>query len=395
MNISKTCFAFSVFAPYCLLFAVGAPGAQHDAAAAKQRNDVSQGLTLKLSRKVEFSTDSGTWMSVDISPDGTTILFDLVGHIYKLPAQGGEATQITSGLSFDSQPRFSPDGKQIVYISDRSGANNIWVANADGSGARALTDDENTGFVSPAWTPDGGFILVSRKKPEFYDSAYELWMYDKNGGSGVQVTKSKASNDSPPDAWRNALGGVASPDGHYFYYATKSGYFADDIRFPLWQITRRDRRTGEEDVITSNQGSAVRPVLSRDGTEMIYGTRRDGKTALRLRNLDTGRDQWLKYPVQRDDQESYFSSRDLLPGYTFTPDGKGLIATWDGKIHRVDFASGDDTVIPFHAAVFRELGPKLDFPSRVEEGTVKARIIQGAVESPDGSRLAFSALTHL
>jgi dipeptidyl aminopeptidase/acylaminoacyl peptidase len=103
----------------------------------------------------------------------------------------------------------------------------------------------------------------------------------------------------------------------------------------------------------------------------------------------------LKYPVQRDDQESYFSSRDLLPGSTFTPDGRSLIATWDGKIHRIDFASGKDTVIPFHAAVSRELGPKLDFPSRVEEGTVKARIIQGAVESPDGSTLAFSALTHL
>jgi imidazolonepropionase-like amidohydrolase/Tol biopolymer transport system component len=395
MSIRKTCCAFTVFVFHCLLFAAGAHGAQHDAVTAKKPDDSSQGLTLKPSRRVEFSTDSGTWMSVDLSPDGAAILFDLVGHIYKLPAQGGEATQITSGLSFDSQPRFSPDGKQIVYISDRTGANNIWIANADGSGARALTDDENTGFVSPAWTPDGRFIVVSRKQPEFYDSTYELWMYDIKGGAGVQVTKSKASDDSPPDTWRSALGVVASPNGRYLYYATRSGYLSEDIRFPLWQITRRDRRTGDEDVITWNQGSAVRPVLSRDGTEMIYGTRRDGKTALRLRNLNTGSDRWLKYPVQRDDQESYFSSRDLLPGYTFTPDGKSLIATWDGKIHRVDFASGDDTVIPFHAAVSRELGPKLDFPARVEEGSVKARIIQGAVESPDGSKLAFSALTHL
>jgi Tol biopolymer transport system component len=395
MTIKKTSFAFTVFASHCFLFAAGAHGAQHEVDASKKPDESSQGLTLKPSRRVEFSTDSGTWMSVDISPDGTAILFDLVGHIYKLPAQGGEATQITSGPSFDSQPRYSPDGKQIVYVSDRTGANNIWIAKADGSGSRALTDDENTGFVSPAWTPDGRFILVSRKRPALYDSGYELWMYDINGGTGVQVIKSKPSDDSPPDTWRNALGVVASPDGRYFYYATKSGYFSDDIRFPLWQITRRDRRTGDEDVITSNQGSAVRPVLSRDGMEMIYGTRRDGKTALRLRNLNTGSDRWLKYPVQRDDQESYFSNRDLLPGYTFTPDGKSLIATWDGKIHRVDFASGDDSVIPFHAAVSRELGPKLDFPSRVEEGTVKARIIQGAVESPDGGKLAFSALTHL
>jgi Tol biopolymer transport system component/imidazolonepropionase-like amidohydrolase len=385
------CFLLALF---CLAASSNC-GAQKDTASVDKPEEASQGLTLQPTRKVEFSTSSGTWMSVDVSPDGKTILFDLVGHIYKLPLTGGEATPLTSGLSFDSQPRYSPDGSRIVYISDRSGANNIWIANADGSEARALTNDENTGFVSPSWTPDGKYILVSRKKPEFYDSAYELWMYDINGGSGVQITKSKESKDAPSESWHNALGPVSSPNGRYIYYATKSGYFSDDIKFPLWQITRYDRHTGEEDAITANQGSAVRPILSPDGTELAYGTRRDGKTALRIRNLITGSDQWFKYPVQRDDQESYFSSRDLLPSSAFTPDGRSLIATWGGSIHRIDIATGGDTVIPFHASISRQLGPKLNFPARVEEGPVKSRIIQGAVESPDGHHLAFSALAHL
>jgi Tol biopolymer transport system component len=346
-------------------------------------------------RKLEYTATEGTWLSLDLSPDGKTIVFDLVGHLYEMPAAGGEARAITSGLSFDSAPRFSPDGKKLAYISDRSGADSLWVANADGSDARPLTEEENTAFVSPSWTPDSAYVFVSQKKPAYYDPAFELWMYDLKGGSGVRVTKGKASEDAPPDTWQNALGAVASPDGHYIYYSNKSGYFSDDVKFPLWQIIRRDLRTGEEDGITSNQGSAIRPQLSPDGNTLVYATRYDAGTALRIRNLATGDDRWLKYPVQRDDQESYFSYRDLYPGYAFTPDGKSLLLAYDGKIHRLGIATGEDTVVPFEATVSRELGPKLDFQSRVEEGPVRSRLIQGAVESPDGKHLAFSALTHL
>ena len=352
-------------------------------------------LPLVPSRKIEYTATEGTWLSLDVSPDGKSIVFDLVGHIYVLPISGGEARPITSGLSFDSTPRFSPDGKKVVYVSDRSGADNVWVSNPDGSDARALTADENTTFTSPSWTSDSQYILVSQKKPSYYDSGFELWMYDLKGGSGVRITKSKTNDDAPPDTWHNALGAVASPDGRYIYYSSKSGYFSDDVKFPLWQITRRDLRTGEEDVITANQGSAIRPLLSPDGTKLVYATRYDNETALRVRDLASGADGWFKFPVQRDDQESYFSNRDLFPGYAFTPDGKSVLVAYGGKIHRLDLETTQDTVVPFQATVSRELGPKLNFPTRVDEGPVQARIIQGAVESPDGKQLAFSALTHL
>src|SRR5215472_10688065 len=88
-------------------------------------------LPLKTADKIEFVTDEGTWMSLDVSPDGNTIVFDLLGDIYTLPIQGGEARRIIGGLSFESQPKFSPDGKRIVFLSDRSGAENIWICDSD------------------------------------------------------------------------------------------------------------------------------------------------------------------------------------------------------------------------------------------------------------------------
>src|SRR6516162_5705188 len=104
-----------------------------------EKKEEKKGLPLKPDRKIEFSTDEGTWLSLDVSPDGNTIVFELLGDIYTLPIAGGEAKRIIGGLSFDSQPRFSPDGKRIVFLSDRSGAENIWLADTDGSNPKPLT----------------------------------------------------------------------------------------------------------------------------------------------------------------------------------------------------------------------------------------------------------------
>src|ERR1700687_6003095 len=219
-------------------------------------------------------------------------------------------------------------------------------------------------------------------------------MYHVDGGSGVQITKGKMAPNQPRRERPNALGVVASPDGKYLYYARRTGGFQYNAQFPLWQIARRDRKTGDEDILIERLGSSFRPMLSPDGKLLLYVTRQDTESGLRLRNLETGEDRWLRYPVTRDEQETRFT-RDLFPGYAFMPDGKSVVYNQDGKIRRLNLATGTDTVIPFTAKVSQELGPKLDFPQRVEEGPVKARVIQDPVESPDSKQLAFSALTHL
>ncbi len=349
------------------------------------------GLPLKPERKIEFTTDEGTWISLSLTPDGKTIIFELLGDLYSLPVSGGEAKAITAGMPFDSQPSVSPDGKHIAFISDRDGSENLWICNLDGSDPKQLSKDAQGDFESPSWTPDGDYVLVSRKQS---NTLHEIWMYNIQGGSGVQVTKSSPKPDTPPQQRLRALGAVASNDGKYFYYARRTGNFTYNTNFPIWQIVRRDRTTGDEDVITDAPGSAFRPGVSPDGTKMVFGTRHDTETGLRVRDLATGEERWLKYPVQRDDQESA-ATRDVLPGFAFTPDSKDIIVSYGGKIHRVQLSTGEASDIPFTAKVSQDLGPELKFASRVEEGPVKARLIQTPSESPDGKHIVFSSLTHL
>ena len=108
--------------------------AQGDSARAAQW-DVTQarGQT----REIDFTTSEGTWMAVDLSPDGQQLVFDLLGHIYILPVAGGEARSLTqnSGVAINYQPRWSPDGRLIAFVSDRRGQNNLWIMDAEGSGS--------------------------------------------------------------------------------------------------------------------------------------------------------------------------------------------------------------------------------------------------------------------
>ncbi|HEV8148206.1 MAG TPA: amidohydrolase family protein [Bryobacteraceae bacterium] len=350
------------------------------------------GLPLKSERKIEFTTDEATWLSLALTPDGKTIVFELLGDFYTLPIGGGEAKQITSGMAFDSQPSVSPDGKRIAFVSDREGSENLWICNIDGSDPKQLSKDPQGDFESPSWTADGDYVLVSRRPPA--GGLHEIWMFNIHGGSGVQVTKASPTPTTPPQQRVRALGVVASPDGKFFYYARRTGNFTYNANFPIWQLVRRDRTTGDEDVITSAPGSAFRPVISPDGTKLVFGTRHDTETGLRMRDLATGEEKWLKYPIQRDDQESA-ATRDVLPGYSFTPDSKDLVISYGGKIHRIQVATGEASDIPFTAKVSQELGPELKFASRVEEGPVKARLIQAPQQSPDGKSMVFSSLTHL
>lgn len=126
------------------------PAASPDKAAAPAASDdakwdvnAPQGATI---REVRIDTDEGSWMDVDVSPDGRTIAFSLLGDIYTMPISGGTPTRIAEGLAWEVQPRFSPDGKRIAFTSDRGGGDNIWLMNVDGTDKRQL----NQGGFSPA-----------------------------------------------------------------------------------------------------------------------------------------------------------------------------------------------------------------------------------------------------
>ena len=267
---------------------------------------------------------------------------------------------------------------------------------------RSRLSDAYRGSVCPSVDPaftrtgSGGALPAPSRaaRTTWGGQTNELWMYHVLGGSGLQVTRRLAPGAPPTTPRGNAIGVVASPDGKYLYYARRNGGFQYNAQFPLWQIARRDRVTGIEDIITNELGSAIRPLLSPDGSKLVYGTRYETQTGLRIRDLDTGEDRWLKYPVTRDDQESRFT-RDVLPGYAFLPNGQEIVVSIGGKIQRVNVASGAARPIPFTAKVSQEIGPSLNFQRRIEDGPVRARIIQDATQSPDGRRLAFSTFLQV
>ena len=337
------------------------------------------------SRKIEFETSEGTWMSVDVSPDGRTLIFDLLGDIYSIPIEGGRARSLTSGPAWDTHPRFSPDGKTIAFTSDRGGIENVWLMDADGSNPRALTSEKDAYVRGAAWTPDGDYLIARKEDGKRAGiPPVELWMYHKDGGGGIKLTSSDDVN--------NAAGPVASRDGRFLYYAAREARFnyIPNLSRGLWQINRYDRRTGQTETLTSGFGGAARPLLSPDDRTLVFVSRRDSETVLVSRNLAAGSERILLRGVTRDEQEG-FAQMDVWPNYAFTPDGKQLVFSNHGKLTRLEIASGKTSDIPFTVQVERSVAPRVAWQERVGSGPVEARILRWPSQSPDGKWIAFDA----
>jgi Tol biopolymer transport system component len=342
---------------------------------------VYKDLPLKPTRKIAFETNEGTWMSVDISPDGKTILFDLMGDIYTIPVTGGKATAVTTGLSFDTRPRYSPDGKKVLFTSDRSGSENLWYIDLEKKDTVQLTKDRDQNFPSATWTPDGNYVIAAKGRLDV-----KLWIMHKDAGSGGQLIETPGLKTIDP---------VVSPDGRYIYFSQRFGPWSYNAPMPQYQIGVYDRENAKSTSIAARYGSAFTPTLSKDGKWMVYGSRYEDKTGLILRDMETGSEKWMAYPVQRDDQES-IATMGVLPAMSFTPDHKAVIASYGGKIYRIPVDGTKATEIPFTANVTLELGPRLEFKYPVSDSShALVTQIRNAVPSPDGKRLAFTALNRL
>ncbi len=343
----------------------------------------SENLPMEPGRLIELESTEGTWMSVDVSPDGSKIAFDFMGDLYEIPIEGGEATQLTDGMAFDSKPRYSPDGKYLAYISDAHGADNIYYLNLeDSSDVTQVTRGKSSGYFAVEWTPDGDYLIGSKGK-----GVPKLWIYHKDGGRGTALISSPSGLKTSDPA--------VGPNGRYIYYSQRNGSWNYNAQFPQYQVGRYDRETGSRTTITSRYGSAFTPVLSDDGMWMVYGSRYEDETGLVLRNMNTGDERWLAYPVQRDDMESQ-ATMGVLPGMSFTPDNESLIAFYGGKLHRIPINGGSATEIPFRVKTELEVGPEVLFKYPIsDEKEVVATQIRDAVPSPDGNWLAFTVLNDL
>jgi Tol biopolymer transport system component len=349
-------------------------------ARAKDKN-----LPLEAARRHSFTTSRVSWMSVDVSPNGRTLIIDVLGDLYTLPIEGGNAARLTGGMAFDSQPKFSPDGTRVLFVSDRSGGDNLWILALDGTDTLQVTRGNNSQYASPAWTPDGQYVLAS--KSDGLGQAEKLWIYHVEGGTGQALV-------TEPENLR-MMGAAFGLDERYIWYAERTGQWQYNASLPQYQVAVFDRETGTRTTMTRRYGSAFRPVLSPDGRWLVYGSRHETETGLRIRDLDSGHERWLAYPVQRDEQESR-AMQDVLPGYAFTPDSREVVASFEGGLWRINVDSGERRQIPFTVDVELEVGPEVRFEYPIaDDPTFTVREIRDAVPSPDGRRLAFSALGEL
>ncbi len=347
----------------------------------------------KAAKTVRFTVEEGTWLDLDVSPDGRQIAFSLLGDLYLLPFSGGTAKRVTSGASWDVQPRFSPDGKELAYTSDRGGGNNIWRVAVNGGTPAQVSKEDFRLTNNPSWTPDGQF-LVARKHFTGQRSlgAGELWMYHRSGGAGLQLTKQK--ND------QQDLGEPAvSADGRYVYYSedVSPGPFFQYNKNPhdvIYAIKRLDRETGDSETMIGTPGGAVRPQPSPDGKSLAFVKRVRENSVLHVQDLATGEVRPLWDGLSHDLQEAW-AIFGPYANYAWTPDSKQIVIWAKGKLWRVDAASGTPTAIAFRAEVEQTLAQPLRFEQTIESGRFEPKMIRDVATSPDGKTLVFHALGQL
>ncbi|HZI67983.1 MAG TPA: amidohydrolase, partial [Thermoanaerobaculia bacterium] len=340
--------------------------------------------------EAKIDTDEGTWMSLDVSPDGKEIAFDLLGDVYALPIGGGEARALTSGVSWDMQPRYSPDGKRIAFTSDRSGGDNVWVMERDGTKPSQVTKEDFRLPNSPAWSPDGDFLAVRKHFTGTRSlGAGEIWLYHRSGGEGTQVVK--RSNE------QKDLGEpVFSPDGRYLFYSqdVTPGRIFQYNKNPhegIYAIQRLDRVTGRTDRFVRGPGGAVRPTPSPDGKWLAFVRRVRFKTVLFVKDLASGRERALYDGLDRDMQETW-AIHGVYPAMAWTPDNRSIVFWSGGGIRRIDIATRNVSEIPFHVADTREVTTAVRFPVEVAPERFPVRMLRWVEVSPREDQVLYQAL---
>lgn len=395
------------FVPVVALLALVPPASHLTAQEEPDEWDVT--LARGETREIDFETDEGTWMSVDVSPDGRWIVFDLLAHIYRVPIEGGRAEALTqgSGVALNYHPKFSPDGTRIAFVSDRGGQSNLWVMDADGGNPRQVQKSRDTRVTMPEWTTDGEYILVVQ--------GGGIWMYHEDGGEGVELVSSSEGSASWPSV---------SADGRYLYYQVRTPgqtvqWSVDDIGSGLVQdalqgasnLRRMDLETGEVTRVTSgsasrqyrlSSGGALGGEIAPDGRHLAFARRLPDatiewkghqfgpSTALWLRDLDSGSERIVMDPITQDMSEGMKTIRPL-PGYAWTPDGSAVVLSQGGKLRRLDVESGTVETIPFTARVHRVISGQAYQAFRIEDGPLPVTFTRWQTANPDASRLAFTA----
>jgi Tol biopolymer transport system component len=364
-------------------------------------------------RVIDFTTSEGTKMSVDISPDGRWLVFDLLAHIYRLPIEGGEARCLTqnSGVALNYGPRISPDGRTIAFISDRDGLDTLWIMDADGANPTPVFEDPEACVLEPSWTPDGEYLVVRRQATCHRGSGESagLWMVHRDGGDGIELLAQDGV------AWPSV-----APDQRqvYFMELTCSGLDSthSDLLRGCHQISRLDLKTGQVEPVTvgaaeqqlhASSGGGIAPEISPDGRRLAFarrvplgtisfhGHRYGPRTTLFVRDLVSGTERMVMDPIEPDISEQPEFAVRVLPGYAWARDGKSIVLSQGGKLRRLWLDDGRVETIPFTARVRRTISEQVYARRRLSDQPFEVRFVQTPAGAPLGGELVFQAVGKL
>ena len=351
-----------------------------------------KGATIK---QVPINVDEGSWIDVDLSNDGQTITFALLGDIYTMPISGGSPTRIAEGLAWEVQPRFSPDDQRIAFTSDRGGGDNIWIMNRDGSDKRQVTKEEFRLLNQPSWSPDGRYIVAKKHFTTGRSlGTGEIWLYHVSGGGGVALVK------KPNEQHQKELGEpIYAPDGKSVYFTRNitpgtQFIYAQDSNSDLFNIEEYDLESGETTTAVSGYGGSVRPNPSPDGKKIAYVRRERTKSKLYVKDLASGIEQKVYDDLDQDVQETW-AVTGVYPNMDWTPDSRSIIFWARGKIRKVAADGSSSSVIPFQISDTRGVADAPHPKIEVAPDTIIARMPRFAQISPDGRRVVFESLGKL
>lgn len=317
---------------------------------------------------ITIRTTEGTALSFDLTPDGRNIIFDLLGQLWSLPVEGGEAVALTDAArdtADDADPAVSPDGEWIVFRSDRPQGRGLWLRSRIGGTLRKLTDStyRHHERTAVSWAPDGRRIA--------YLAHWQL-----------RVRNMETNEDSElhppglPRAFRNLMW---SPDGKLILVT--AGYCPGRT----WAV---DPAANTAVPLDSTTTDFQAPRYSPDGSRIAYFSDCDSTAVVKLHIWERG----------KIGESVIVQGRDLTRlRVRWSPDGRWLYYSADGKLWRVSSDGGTPAQILFMATLTftRPRYERRAFRIPLPGETTKARGFAGLALAPDARRYAILALGKL
>ena len=334
---------------------------------------------------ISIRTQEGTTLAFDLSPDGRSIVIDLLGQLWTLPAAGGVARPLTDAVrdtAEDLDPSWSPDGRRIVFRGERHGHIGLWLLEPGAPTPRQLTQLRNPdGFDGQAaWSPDGRAVAFTQLIPP--DSVSQKWRsriawIDPAGGDAQELPVGRAAGvDLRDPAW--------APDGRHLAVVSGSPRDAEGGR--LWLV---ERTTGRATPLTAPPTRTLAPAFAPDGRRIAFFARdTTDRTQLWVMPVDSP----AAPAVRLTDQADVTPTR-----LRWTGDGGRLTYGADGRLWNIPPTGGRPVEIPFTAELSierpRRVLPPPHFP---EPGTPEhVHAFMGFALSPDARIVAMLALGRL